>query len=404
MNLRCELETIELTEVERLLNDAPQEGLGKYFTEDELREAGTGSDRSARLGARYAAKIACRRLLQSRASSDLPGFTDFVIRRGTGDIFQVQVKPPAQERMSSQGVTGIKLSLHRYSTSVSAIAVAEPVEVEAPWYGVLSFYLLPIRRKIVLTNLNRVFGGLISDDSMRRLAQAYYGHFLRLLIEFVTMPLMSAERRASIIRVENKEAPIQAHGLGKGLLIVTGHIGNWEVATVAGLSQFPQYRNLFHVLRRALKPRWLDDMVTNRFRRSGLGTLPKRGSLGKILDLMREGGIIVFPYDQHAGGRDGIPVEFMGEPAGTFKSMAIMALATGAPVLPAACWREPDGTHVLRFEEPIHPEDCEDTKEAIRRNTRAYNAALERMILRHPEQWFWMHRRWKLAPRKLPVE
>jgi len=77
---------------------------------------------------------------------------------------------------------------------------------------------------------------------------------------------------------------------------------------------------------------------------------------------------------------------------------ARLALTTGAPVIPACSWREPDGTHVLHFEEPLPLMECEDTSEAIRRNTRAYNAALERMLLAHPEQWIWMHRRWKIKP------
>jgi len=89
-------------------------------------------------------------------------------------------------------------------------------------------------------------------------------------------------------------------------------------------------------------------------------------------------------------------VDFLGHPAGTFKSLAILALSTGAPVIPACSWREPDGTHVLRFEDPLPLIECDDTNEAIRKNTQAYNAALERMLLRHPEQWIWMHRRWKV--------
>ena len=103
----------------------------------------------------------------------------------------------------------------------------------------------------------------------------------------------------------------------------------------------------------------------------------------------------MFPFDQYAGGRDGIEVEFFGRPTGTFRSLALIARATGAPVIPAATWREPDGRHVLRFEEPLAAIECEDYDEEIRRNTRSYNAMLERLILRHPEQWWWTHRRWK---------
>ncbi len=105
---------------------------------------------------------------------------------------------------------------------------------------------------------------------------------------------------------------------------------------------------------------------------------------------------MVYVFDQHAGGKDGVVVDFFGHPAGTFKSPALIAMASGAPVIPATSWREPDGTHVLRFEAPIPLVDCEDTGKAIRQNTRTFNAALERLLLRHPEQWIWMHKRWKV--------
>ncbi len=156
-------------------------------------------------------------------------------------------------------------------------------------------------------------------------------------------------------------------------------------------------RGKFHFVRRAIKPAWLDRMVTRRFNRAGFGVFPKRGSLDAMLAQLEQGDAIVFPFDQHAGPPDGIEAEFFGHPAWTFKSLAIIALATGAPVLPAASWREADGRHVLRFEEPMAPIECENTSEAIRRNTRAYNAVLERLIVAHPEQWWWVHRRWKHA-------
>ncbi len=193
-----------------------------------------------------------------------------------------------------------------------------------------------------------------------------------------------------------------AHAQGKGALILTGHFGNWEVATIAGLHLFPQVRGMFHFVRRAIKPAWLDRLVTRRFNRAGFGVIGKRGSLDAILDRLAAGDAIVFPFDQHAAPPDGIEVEFFGHPAWTFKSLAIIALATGAPVLPASSWREPDGHHVLRFEPPLSVLEHPDTNEAIRRNTRAYNEALEQLILRRPEQWYWVHRRWKPAARRRP--
>src|SRR5208283_3671778 len=116
-----------------------------------------------------------------------------------------------------------------------------------------------------------------------------------------------------------------AHDRGKGVLLLTGHFGNWEVATVAGISQFKQYRGMFHFVRRPLKPRWFNDLLTRRFTRAGFGTIAKRGSLGDILDLLADQAIIVYVFDQHAGARDGVLVNFLGQPAHTFKSLAILA-------------------------------------------------------------------------------
>jgi len=198
-----------------------------------------------------------------------------------------------------------------------------------------------------------------------------------------------------MIRVENVEALHREFEKGRGALVLTGHFGNWEVATVAGLRTHGYIHGRIHFLRRPIKPAWLDAWVTRRFRREGFGVIGKRGSLDRIVSLIEAGDIIVFPFDQSAAKPDGIDVEFFGAPAGTFKSLAIIALATGAPVIPGAAWREADGSHVLRFEEPLPSIEHENTNEAIRRNTRAYNAALEELILRHPEQWWWVHRRWK---------
>jgi KDO2-lipid IV(A) lauroyltransferase len=198
-----------------------------------------------------------------------------------------------------------------------------------------------------------------------------------------------------MVRVENIDALVNAVNQGKGVLVLTGHFGNWEVATIAGIGNYPQVRGRFHFVRRAIKLKWLDALVTRRFAKAGFGVLPKRGSLDAILETLAAGDMIVFPFDQHARPPDGIEVDFFGHPAWTFKSLAIIALATGAPVMPATSWREPDGHHVLRFEDALAPIEHTNTNDAIRANTRAYNETLERLILARPEQWYWVHRRWK---------
>jgi lauroyl/myristoyl acyltransferase len=257
------------------------------------------------------------------------------------------------------------------------------------------YHFLPLRRRIVLANLHRVFGATLSEPEIVGLAQAHYAHLARSFLELLRFSFMSVEQRLALARVDNVESCVRAHAMGKGVLILTGHLGNFEVATACAIGHFAQYRGQLHVLRRPISPRWIERLLRQRFRAAGLEVLPKKGALDTLLDRLERGDAIVFVMDQHAAGRDGVRVDFFGHAAGTLRSLAVIALKTGAPVVPMSTWREPDGRHVVRFEEPLPTLASDDPGEAIRINTRAYNAELERLILRHPEQWYWVHRRWK---------
>jgi phosphopantetheine--protein transferase-like protein len=396
---RCGIDTVEIARVERLLLNQTPEGLAQIFSPTELQDAGTGAGRTESLAARFAAKEACCKLFPKETALGTIQPTDFSVRRDGYGAPQMEVNANAQTVLDRHRIASLRVSLTHTSVSASAIAWADPKQTEVPWFGKLCYYVLPLRRKVVLENLRRVFAESVSESEIRRLAQAYYAHYARFLVDFLRQLFMSEEQRKKWIRVENKESPLRAHTQGKGILLLTGHFGNWEVSTVAGIRQFPEYRNLFYFVRRPLRPQWLNDLITRRFQRSGLGSLSKRGSLDQILELLEQGAIIVYVFDQHARKGEGVVVDFLGHPASTFKSLALLAMTTGAPVIPSSSWREPDGSHVLRFEEPLPLIECDDVGEAIRRNTRAYNAALERMLLRHPEQWIWMHRRWKVNGR-----
>jgi len=393
-NSRCGIDTVDIARIEKLLRDLPPGGLSDFFSETELQDAGLGAGRAASLAARFAAKEACSKLFPRETALGIISPTDFSVRRDAYGAPEVVASPSAQAVLDRHRLV-IRLSLTHSEASASAVAMAELRRTDVPWFGKAFYHLFPWRRKLVLANVHRVFGGYLPEEEILKLVYAYYAHYLRFLIEFFRLPLMSAKKKKAFIRVENMESPLRTHKQGKGIIMLTGHFGNWEVSTIAGITQFPEFKGLLHFVRRPIRPEWLNQWVTRRFRQAGFGTLAKRGSLDEVLSLLESGAAIVYVFDQHALRKDGIVVDFFGHPAGTFKSPALLALSTGAPVIPASSWREPDGTHVLRFEEPLPLIDCDDVKEAIRQNTLAYNVALERMLLRHPEQWIWMHGRWK---------
>ena len=392
---RCAIDTVEIGRIERLLAETPPADLARLFSARELADAGEGAGRAASLAARFAAKEACQKLFPRETARGALDPQDFSLVRDPYGATAVVPSERAAAAMSRARIQSIAISLTHTATTASAVALAVPERTQAPRLGRVLYRWLPLRRKVIVENLRRVFGDSAPDAEIQALAEAHYAHLARLAGEFVRYRWYPARRKRALVRVEGVEEFTKAWEAGKGVLVLTGHFGNFEVATLAGLMQFPEVRNRIHFVRRPIKPAWLDALVNRRMRKAGFGTIGKRGSLDRMLALLERGDAIVFPFDQHARRPDGIEVEFFGHAAGTFRSLAIIAIATGVPVLPAAAWREPDGRHVLRVERAVATVPAEDPDEEIRRTTRAYNQALERLVLRHPEQWWWVHRRWK---------
>jgi Kdo2-lipid IVA lauroyltransferase/acyltransferase len=390
---RYGIDLVEIARVRRLVDELPREDLLRVFSERELGDAAAGLE-PARLAARFAAKEACLKLFprETALGEIAPG--DFEIVSDGYGAPQVICTAQAADVLARHWFEDIALSLSHDGSHATAVAAARPRRLDAPAAGKFMYHCVPIRRRVVMSNLRRAFGASLDDHQIVTLAQGFYAHLLRSLSEFARVNLTPRSLHPPV-RVENVEAILKAHALGKGVLVLSGHFGNWEVVLPQAIESFAQYKGQFHILRRPLRPGLLDRLVTHRMRKSGLEVIPKRGSLQTILDRLGAGDAVVFIMDQHAGARDGVLAEFFGSPAWTFRSLALMALSTKAPVVPAALWREADGSHVLRFEEALWPVDGATADEAIAANTRRYNAVLERIIMRHPEQWFWFHRRWK---------
>jgi KDO2-lipid IV(A) lauroyltransferase len=277
------------------------------------------------------------------------------------------------------------------SSDLRCQAIPEP-----PLFGRLIFHLLPLRRGTIMRNIRRAFDGRLTDSQTVRLAQAAYGHMARSIAEVLASSMMPAGEGDRRVRVENVEAALRAASKGNGVLILTGHLGNWELALPAAIAAFPEWQGRIHIVRKTL-PWPFDTMLRRRFDRAGIIVIPSRGAARSVVRVLRRGDAVIFVMDQHAGGSDGIVAEFMGAPAYTFRSLAVLALATGALVVPGSTYRESDGRHVVRFEEALPTIRTGHLENDILLNTRMYNRTLEELIYRHPEQWFWMHRRWKDA-------
>jgi len=265
--------------------------------------------------------------------------------------------------------------------------------------GSAVFSLLPVRRRVVMENLQRVFGDRLGEAELRRLARCFYGHFAKTIAENLTMVASSERHIARKVDVLGVEHVLEAADQGKGVLVLTGHFGNWELSAVAAMLQFRQYQNRFHVIRKSLSP-GLEDMVFSRFRKAGLRIISPVNALASVFGALERNDVVIFIMDQHAVvGSKAIAVEFFGRDAGTNRSLALVARKSGAPVVPASSYRKPGGRHVMQFHPPLDWISADSSREEIYLNTLGYNRVLEEFVLAHPDQWLWAHRRWKIETR-----
>ena len=197
----------------------------------------------------------------------------------------------------------------------------------------------------------------------------------------------------SRVHVEGVEHLRRAAAAGRGILVLTAHYGNWELLAAAhGLTGLP----LSFVVRPLDDP-ILDDLAGRFRRRSGAELIVKHRAVREVMQALRRGRMVGILLDQNATRGEGVFVPFFGVPASTSKGLALLALRTGAPVVPVFLRREPDGRHCMDVRPPLPAPPDED----VLTYTAAFNAAIEAAIRRAPEQWLWMHARWRTRPREV---
>lgn len=265
------------------------------------------------------------------------------------------------------------------------------------FWGKFFYYVLPFRKKIVLANMRQVFAGVLSQPEIKKLAQSFYRHFYLAILENFNLRFLSEQQLQESAVVIGEEIPLKLAEQKKGIAVLTGHFGNWELAPIAGILNFKQFQGRFHFVRKK-QIAIIEKIFFGRYHQAGLQVIPKKNSLNQVCDALADNDAVVFVMDQHASmkSKDGIAVDFFGKKAGTFRSLAMIARYTEVPVVPTFCYRRSDGKHVLQFFDAVPWVPCANQHDELHVNTRAYNEALEKMILLHPEQWMWLHKRWKI--------
>jgi KDO2-lipid IV(A) lauroyltransferase len=253
-------------------------------------------------------------------------------------------------------------------------------------------------RTVADDNLRYAFPDL-EPSEREALVRSTYEHFAAMTVEIIRLPRSLCPTNVTHYfhwaDPQDLERALAWGHSGRPMLLLTGHFGNWEVLSYV----FGMGGCRGGIVARRLDNPYLERLVGDLRRKTGLTLLDKNRDYQQMLDILERGGGLGLVGDQDAGPR-GLFVDFLGRPASTFKSIAVLSLQYGAPilVLGAARVSHPMG-YVIYLEDTILPEDYEDRPDATQVITLRYTQALERLVRRHPEQYFWLHRRWKSQPR-----
>jgi KDO2-lipid IV(A) lauroyltransferase len=252
-------------------------------------------------------------------------------------------------------------------------------------------------RLVAEENVRHAFPHL-SPAEVADLVRRCYNHFALVMIEVAVLPrvLHKGSVHRHVRYPEGEEWRLGQAGLNSGrpLVVVTGHLGNWEVMNYAlGLLGYRA-----HCVARSLDNPFLDRFIGEFRRNTGQVLVDKDGAVSVCRDVLRDGGHVGIVGDQDAGQR-GYFVDFFGRPASTFRPWAMLSLDHDAMILVLAAVREGEEiTYRVLVADLIDPRDYAGRPDAARAITQRYTSALEAMVRRYPEQYFWLHRRWKHQP------
>lgn len=248
----------------------------------------------------------------------------------------------------------------------------------------LWFDLFRIRRKVILNNIATAFPDWTLSERVR-VGRASLRNMGWNLADYSLMPFLTKDNLHRYFEFHNVEMAFEAMKKEKGLLGLTLHVGAGDLALAAlALRGLPVV-----IASKEFKLRWLNDLWFGMRARTGVRFVPPRNSSFALLKALKNNQAILIPLDQFTGPPIGVRTTFFGKETGTAAGMAVMASRSGAPVLSMYIYRKPNGMH------SIHCEKFMSTEGEPQSVTQSFNDELERIVRKHPEQWMWLHKRWK---------
>ncbi|MGA1823568.1 MAG: lysophospholipid acyltransferase family protein [bacterium] len=255
--------------------------------------------------------------------------------------------------------------------------------------GIMAYVIDRKHRLLIIHNLKLAF----PDKSIvwrRSVARDNFRNFGMLVLEFFQISRLSKDTMQSILQFEGEEYIQSALSKGKGVILLSAHTGNWELAG-AGMSLVGLPIN---VVVKGIRNPYINDIITIQRENAGTKIINRRNGIKGIVKALRNNEIVCFLVDQAALKRNGMRLNFFNHPAWTNIGVIVLALKYNPTIIPTFALR--DGTrHRLVFQKPFELIRTDNFKADIRENALRMNKVVEGIIREYPSQWFWMHNRWK---------
>ena len=262
------------------------------------------------------------------------------------------------------------------------------------WLGELMYRIMDRRRAIGYKNLTIAFGETLSEAERQQILRATFRNLGKSLVETLHFPKMSKRAVQEKVTIAGQEHYQAALHKGKGFICLAAHMGNWEMTPHAqAAAGYP-----LSVVARPLDNQFFDWMVLKLRTMYGNKMITSRNSLKHILAALKQKEAVGILMDQNTTRSAGIFVDFFGKPACTIPVIAILALRYNVPVLPTFVVRTGFDTHTLYIGPEIDITRTGDLHHDIEVNTANFNKILADFIRQYPDQWFWIHNRWKTQP------
>ena len=258
-------------------------------------------------------------------------------------------------------------------------------------FGILVYVLAVQQRRLVLRNLRFCYPEW-HDDQIKELSRRVFENFGITFIEVCQSAFVSWEKLSGRYRVQGEEILINALKANKGILIITAHMGNWEVAQ----HYMHKFEKPFSVVATRMKQAWANRLLDHLRSRFGNTVIDKKGGLPNIMQALRRGETIAMLIDQ-SRRKQGIDVTFFGREATATPAAALLAMRCKSTVLPMFCVRDSDGQLTIQVKPPLETIRTGDLRSDLQTNTQIMMNAVEEMVREYPDQWFWTLKPWKVA-------